>query len=172
MKSLQESIFDDNIKKDLGALTILTKHIKEYIDNQHINKKRAGLWDCLMNIINDIKYNEKGNKRSYVTIYDINNMEDDDLYICIDFPATNKNKTSVIILIGKGLCDIVPSFPAMVAIYRDYNRITNICANVYASKTMNYKSLLMNNKFQKFKVNKGEVETFIEDVLNQIGHLI
>jgi len=161
MKSLQESLFDsDLVSKDIGALSVITNALENYL-----SKKTTGTaWiQCLLGIVNDIKYNIDNGKRYHLGLDRALKMKDDELYVYIEVNDSWKR----IFLLGKGLNDLYSKFPTLVMIGYS-NGINNIYADIYSSQTLYYKEKVYNEKFQYYKVSKDEIKTFVKEILDNI----
>lgn len=158
MKSLQESLFDKNlVKKDISALSVVVNYLCDYLDGDTGSHRWVS---TILKIIDGISYKRPAMHK--ISPNKIAEISDDELYINID-PHIQKQ----IVLIGWGLTGKKSSVPDIVIL--SYSKdLGNICADLYRTKTVDYKNVLNTFYFNLYRVNKDEIKTFVKEILDNI----
>ena len=166
MKSLQESLFDsDLVSKDISILSIITNYLSDYLNGNTGNRgSRHRQWLSTMREIADgISYKKPA---TYMISPDeVEKIGKDELYVNIDRYLYNQ-----IVLIGWGLVETNASVPTIVILSYSPG-LKNICADLYQTKTVNYKYALSSFKFNRYKVNKEDINLFKKEVLDKIENI-
>ena len=158
MKSLQESLFDKNlVKKDISALSVVVNYIENYLES---TTSRQNWTSTCCKIFHGILYKIPAIHK--ISPDKLERISDDELYINID-----PNISRQIVLIGWGLTGKKSSVPDIVMLsYSD--DLGNICADLYRTKTVDYKNVLNTFNFNIYRVNKEDINTFKKEVLDKI----
>ena len=165
MKSLKESLFDNNlIQKDLGTLEVIVAHIENYLSE----KETEAAWKkCLNDISKTIKYSDKGGWNLLGRSIP-NNIKNDELYVSIDIDHCS------LLLMARGLIGSREfSHEACPLTVIGYSRSGGfIYADVYrtGTGTMDYHYILNRYKgtFQWYKINPKETKSFVDNVFDKI----
>lgn len=158
---LTESLFDnDLVTRKIGALDVITSFISDYEDGPRTIKN----WEkCLLGMIKAIKYDHK--KGYQLTPQKASIIKDDELYVNIDI---NPNSSSSITLIGWRLTgtSLYKACPPIVRVVFSPDE-DNIYLDIYQTPTVDYKDILLTYKFNYYKINKGEIINFVDNVFNK-----
>ena len=163
MKTLQESLFDKDLaKKDIGVLGVITNCLENYISEHHT---RYYEWvKCLVNIKKSINYPEPA--QWSLEMDGLEKMDTDELYISI-FDSSRYGAN--MILCGYGLTGEYRGSNVPPIITISYSPgINDIYADVYNTKTVDYKDILNDHKFNWYKLNKDDVKSFVNNVFNKL----
>ena len=161
MKSLQESLFDkDLVEKEVGVLSVITNTLENYLSKK---TSESGWTRCLLSLADNIKYNIDSRKRYHLGLDRALKMKDDDLYVYISINDSQKE----IFLLGKGLDDLHPRSPVIIKIGYSQS-INSLYADMFYMMTVSYEEKVNNENFQHYKVTKGEIKTFVKEILDNI----
>jgi hypothetical protein len=115
---------------------------------------------CVRKMATDIDITQY---RSHIGLNTIDKMGDDDIYVCIEANGSDKR----FVIVGKDICSDRPNF-ATIAIIKYNHNIGNIFADLYASRTVDYKIILQNYMFYHIKASKQEIRIFANEVLDKM----
>ena len=162
MKSLQESLFDkDLVKRDIGILDVITNDLENFIGSKPRDPGYKWL-KVLKQIQKDINYSTP--EKWSLKAADVERVEKDELYVYIG--------NAKLILIAKGLIVDNPighsTIPDIV-IFNFSPNIDNIYADIYRSKTVDYKLLVGNYKYNVYlKMKPEEIKRFRSEVMDNV----
>lgn len=158
MRSLKESLFDkDLVKSDIGILDVITNDLANFIASKPGDPGYKWL-NVLKQIQKDINYSTP-EKWSLKSAY-VEKVKEDELYVYIGHAK--------LILIAKGLITDNSTIPDIVAFNFSPN-IDNIYADIYRSKTVDYKLLIGNYKYNIYlKMKPKEIKRFRSEVMDNV----